>query len=166
MNSSSALLASRRSFSKKAAGHPYLKVRLDARTPAILSLRYLQEAIVIPVPHLTPMPNLPPYRLGLLERRSRVLWAIDLPQLLQFPSWAFKAQNYNTVLVRVGGVAAGLVVPEIEGMVRLSNEKLSPLPATVSPEIAPYARGCVGHPEELWVLDVSAILHSPLLHDI
>lgn len=161
----SSLLASRNPFSKKTAGQPYLRVRLDPQTLAIFSLRYLQEVVVIPVQNLTPMPNLPPCLLGLINRRSRVLWAIDLPQLLRFPSSAFKAQQYNTVIVRVGGITAGFVVPAIEGMVRLTNERLDPLPSTATLDLSSYVRGCVRQdPEPLWVLDVAAILQSPLLH--
>jgi positive phototaxis protein PixI len=158
----SSLLATRQRHSQKTAGQPYLRVRLDRQTLAILSLRYLQEVVVIPVHNLTPMPNLPPCLLGLINRRSRVLWAIDLPQLWQLPSSAFKAQQYNTAIVRVGGMTAGLVVPQIEGMVRLTNEKLSPPPANLSA----YVRGCVGQdPDRLWVLDVAALLQSSLLHN-
>ncbi|MGB3239717.1 MAG: chemotaxis protein CheW [Geitlerinemataceae cyanobacterium] len=161
-----ALLASGNSHSKKTAGQPYLRVRLNPQTLAIFSLRHLQEAVVIPVQKLTPMPNLPPVLLGLINRRSRVLWAIDLPQLLQFPSSAFKAQQYNTVIVRVGGITAGLVVPEIEGMVRLTNERLEPLPSTANIQLSSYVRGCVRQNlEPLWVLDVAAILQSSLLQN-
>jgi positive phototaxis protein PixI len=161
----SSLLSSRHPFSKKNAGQPYLRVRLDPQTLAILSLRYLQEVVVIPVQNLTPLPNLPPCLLGVINRRSRVLWAIDLPQLLQFPSSAFKAQQYNIVIVRVGGITAGFVVPAIEGMVRLTNERLEPPPSAANIDLSSYVRGCVGQDSgRLWVLDVAAILQSSLLH--
>lgn len=159
------LLASSHPLSKKNAGQPYLRVRLDPQTLAILSLRYLQEVVVIPVQHLTPMPNLPPSLLGLINRRSRVFWAIDLPHLLQFPSSAFKAQQYNTVIVRAGGTTAGFIVPGVEGMVRLSNEKLEPPPANrAGIDLSSYVRGCVRYESDrLWVLDVAAILQSSRL---
>jgi positive phototaxis protein PixI len=158
------LVAPRNPFSKKTSGQPYLRVRLDPQTLAIVSLRYLQEVVVIPVQHLTPMPNLPPCLLGLINRRSRVLWAIDLPQLLQFPSSAFKAQQYNIVIVRVGGMTAGFIVPEIEGMVRLTNERLEPPPSKAGIDLSSYVRGCVGQDSDrLWVLDVAAILQSSQL---
>lgn len=158
------LLASHHPFSKKTAGQPYLRVRLDPQTLAILSLRYLQEVVVFPVQHLTPMPNLPPCLLGLINRRSRVFWAIDLPSLLQFPSLAFKAQQYNTVIVRAGEMTAGLIVPAVEGMVRLTNERLEPPPGNAALDLSSYVRGCVRHESDrLWVLDVAGILQSSRL---
>jgi positive phototaxis protein PixI len=143
---------------------PYLRVRLDRQNGAILSMRYLQEVLVVPVQRLTPMPNVPSCMLGLLNRRSRVLWAIDLARLLQLSSSGMPLQQYNIIVVQVGSRRMGLVVQKIEGIVRLSSDRIQSPIGNISPALVPYVRGCMLD-QAIWLLlDVPAIAHSPVFH--
>jgi positive phototaxis protein PixI len=143
----------------------YLRVRLDSQNMAILSMRYLQEVLVVPVQRLTPMPNVPACMVGLIERRSRVLWVIDLVRLLKLPSAPHQSQQYNIVVIQVGTKVMGLVLHKIEGIVRLSSDRIGSPLQTVSMGLVPYLRGCVLHEQQTWLLlDVPAIASSPVLH--
>ena len=59
----------------------YLKFTLGLQA-ALLPTQQVQEAITIPTARITPMPNMPPALLGLINRRSQVLWVTDLALLL------------------------------------------------------------------------------------
>lgn len=145
-------------------GDPYLRVRLDRQNIAILSMRYLQEILVVPVQRLTPMPNMPACTLGLINRRSRVVWAIDLACLLQMQSSGTQSQQYNIALVQAGNISVGLVVQNVEGIVRVCSDRIQSPVGTVSAGLVPYLRGCILQEQDIWLLlDVPAIAHSPIL---
>ncbi len=151
----------------QSAGDAYLKFRLDPQTPAVFSMRSVQEAIVLPTRRLTPIPNVPPAMMGLMNRRSRVIWVVDLAQLLAISSLDANAQQHSIILVQVGAVPLGLAVQQVEGMVRLeSNQIQSPI-GQISTALVPYLRGCalqqLQKPEMLLVLDPEAIVQAPVL---
>jgi positive phototaxis protein PixI len=145
-------------------GEPLLRVRLDRQNVAILPLHYLQEVAVVPLQRLTPIPNVHSCMLGLINRRSRVIWAIDLAQMLCLQSSTIKMRQYNIVIVQVGNKPLGLAVQNVESIVRLPPSRIKSPPATVSADLVPYLRGYVLEEEHPWlVLDVPAIANSPML---
>ncbi|MBD2101692.1 chemotaxis protein CheW [Leptolyngbya sp. FACHB-261] len=148
--------------SQRALGESYLKFQLAPNTPAVLRMEQVQEALVIPVQRLTPMPNMPPCVLGLLNRRSRVLWAVDLAQLLQLPPLE-TYQRYSVVIVHAGQTPLGLLVQEVKGVARFSTDCIQPLRSATA-HLEMYSRGYISQPtEEILVLDAEPIIHSPLL---
>jgi positive phototaxis protein PixI len=152
------------SIQLRAIGDPYLKLQLTPLRAAVLPMEQAQEAIAVPVNRVTPMPNMPACVLGLLNQKSRVLWVIDLAQLLGLQTQVLTLQQYNIAIIRIGKKPLGLVVPEIKGIVRFVNETtISPI-GEIEPELTPYLRGCFTQDQEtLWVLDPEAIIHSPIL---
>lgn len=161
--------------SQKKLGEPYLKIKLERKTFALLPMKYAQEVLVIPVSRLSPIPNMPSCVLGLLNQRSRVFWTIDLPQLLQLPPLdrdasgnalrAYRSQ-YNLVIIQVGNLPLGLAVLEIQGTIRLSSEEIQSPLGTVLPGLIPYLQGCVLQEKEiLLVLDAKAIFSASNLQE-
>ena len=153
--------------SAQSVGESYLKFRLNAQTPAVFSMRSVQEAIVLPSRRLTPMPNVPPALMGLMNRRGRVIWVVDLAQLLEFPGLDFNAQQHSIILIQVGAIPLGLAVQQVEGMVRLEASQIQSPVGQVSTALVPYLRGCALQqsqtPEILLVLDLEAIVQAPVL---
>ncbi|MBW4467703.1 MAG: chemotaxis protein CheW [Pegethrix bostrychoides GSE-TBD4-15B] len=151
----------------QSAGDAYLKFRLNAQTPAVFSMRSVQEAMVLPTRRLTPMPNLPPAMMGLMNRRSRVIWVVDLGQLLELSTLDFNAQQHSIILIQVGAVPLGLAVQQVEGMVRLDSSQIQSPIGQVSKALVPYLRGCALQPAEkpemLLILDTEAIIQAPVL---
>jgi positive phototaxis protein PixI len=145
-------------------GDPYLKLQLTSQRAAVLPMEQAQEAIAVPASRVTPMPNMPACVLGLLNQKSRVLWVIDLAQLLGLQTQVLTMQQYNIAIVRIGKKPLGLVVPEIKGIVRFVNETMISPIGEVEPELTPYLRGCFSEDQEmLWALDPEAIINSPIL---
>ncbi|MDY6937680.1 MAG: chemotaxis protein CheW [Cyanobacteriota bacterium] len=164
MNSSA--LTSVNQPTQKAAGDPYLKIRLTPQVSALLPMPYLQEVLTVPVGRIAPMPGMSPCVLGLLNRRSRVLWTIDLARLLGIESTATKTGQYSLVIARVGSMPLGMVVGAVEGIARASRDRLESPHGSVSAGLVPYLRGCVLLASEVsLVLDVGAIVRSPALQN-
>jgi positive phototaxis protein PixI len=149
---------------KKNLGDSYLKFQFGEQTPAVLPMSRAQEVIILPVGRLTPMPNMPPYITGLVNRRSRVLWMIDLAQMLGLPGVEANVQHYNIVIISNGSATFGLIVQTVEGVLRLMPESIQSPFGQVSVGLVPYLRGCVLQEKEiLLVLDAEAICRSPFL---
>lgn len=146
----------------KNLGDSYLKFQFGQQTPAVLSMRQAQEVVVVPVERLTPIPNMPAYVMGLLNRRSRVLWMIDLARMLGEPGVEINVQHYNIIIISDGKASFGVIVQAVEGVVRLTQESIQPPIGQVDLSLLPYLRGCVLQEQEiLLVLDAEALLHSP-----
>lgn len=141
----------------------YLSFYLNQQTPALLLMKYAQEVIVVPTARLSPMPNMPDCVLGLLNRRSRVLWVINLAQLLNLPVADTIAQQYQIIIIHVGQVKLGLVVQSIKGVTHFPHQS-SQAPTEIFSNLAPYLNGCIPQGDEmLIVLDAEKIANSPNL---
>jgi twitching motility protein PilI len=49
----------------------YLRLHLTATTQGVIPTNQLQEVVIIESDRLTPIPNMPPWIMGLLNQRSR-----------------------------------------------------------------------------------------------
>ncbi len=166
MNSSALAHLTKPKTNKKNLGDAYLKFQFGKHSPAVLSMSQAQEVFVLPVGRLTAMPNMPSYVMGLLNRRSKVLWVIDLAKMLGLPGIETNVQHYNSVIINSGSLSLGVIVQAVEGVVRLTPESIQPPLGQVSSGLVPYLRGCVLLDTEiLLVLDAETIMRSPLLHN-
>ncbi|MEM7725268.1 MAG: chemotaxis protein CheW [Cyanobacteria bacterium P01_A01_bin.45] len=146
-------------------GDGYLKFKLNRQTSAILSMKNTQEAIVVPVESITSMPNMPPCILGLMNWRSRIVWTVDLPEMLNLESLDTRLRQYNVVIVRFDSIILGLVVQEILGTSRFVQDEIRSPVGQVASSLVPYLRGCVVQEKEvLLLLDAQGIIQSSLLH--
>jgi twitching motility protein PilI len=122
------------------------------------------EAVTLPATSLTPMPNMPPAMLGLINRRSQVVWVADLALLLGIPVAYPNSQQYNLVLLQVDQVLVGLRVHEISSIFSLPPARICPVPPHISSGLVPFLRGCFLEGNEvLLVLSGEAILKAPAL---
>ena len=140
-------------------GDIYVKVQLDSYTSAILSMDYVQEVLIVPISRISPMPNMPHCILGLLNRRNRVLWVIDLAQVLNL-SLDTNAQQYHIVIILVNQVSLALVVQEVKGVIRLTPDCVQSSIEQACSDITDYIYGwAVQAQESLMVLNAEAIAH-------
>ncbi|NEO97459.1 MAG: purine-binding chemotaxis protein CheW [Symploca sp. SIO2E9] len=164
MNTSALALIPNKSQDKKNQGDSYLKFKFGQQTAAVLSMSRAQEFVILPPERLTPMPNMPAYVMGLLNRRSRVFWVIDLARMLGLLPLETNLQQYNIIIIRNDSTSLGLIVQAVEGVVRLSSESIQSPLGQVSSGLVPYLSGCILQEQEiLLALDAEAIIRSPLL---
>jgi positive phototaxis protein PixI len=143
----------------------YLEFQLGANNAVALSMACAQEVLTVRSQQVTPMPLMPACILGLINRRSRVSWVVDLSLMLGYSPIDTNAQQYTIIQIQSEGIPLSLAVQQVKGVIRLANERIqSPLgEETPTPELAPYLRGYLPHPEGiLTVLDAAALVRSPL----
>ena len=145
----------------------YLKFYIDAYTPALLSMKNIQEAVVLSSGLLTTMPNMPSYILGLTNRRSRVMWVVDISQMVGLPKITFIPPKLDILVIKVGSFLSALAIHKIEGTIRVDSSEINAAPSHISPALIPYLEGCVLKSKTIFlVLDAEAIAQSSLLHKL
>ena len=145
---------------RQVVGDAYLKFQLAPRVPAVIAARSVEEATVLPVSDVTAIPNMPPCMLGLVNRRNRVIWIANLVRLLGMPVLDRPRAQYSMVIVKAGS-SLGLMVENIEGIVHLAADTLSPPPPQVNPILVPYLKACAVQDDQIvLVLDAEAVLQS------
>ena len=145
-------------------GDAYLKLQLDREILAVVLLEHIQEVLVMQVEQITFMPSMPEYVLGLMNRRNKILWVIDLPQMLGMKPLAQNLQQHHIAVIRLENILLGVAIRQVRGVTRLTVEEIkSPLKNLVS-NLIPYTKGSVvEQSENLLVLDTSAIINTPNL---
>lgn len=162
MNNSQSTLANLSPPNK--VGDGYLKFLLNQQSAAILAMNYTQEAVILPVESITAMPNMASCVLGLMNWRSRIIWAIDLSKMLNLESLDNRLHQYNVIVIKVESMLLGLVVREIKGIAKFMPDEISSPIGQVASSLVPYLRGCVFQQEEVFlVLDAQAIVNSSVL---
>lgn len=145
-------------------GDIYVRFQIDVHTPAILSMELVQEVLIIPVARITLMPNMPECILGLLNRRNRVLWVIDLAQMLNLQPVDANAQQYHVIIIRVEQVSLALIVQEVKGVTRFTPDCIQSTVELDASNITPYINGYILQQQEtLLVMNAEAIRHSSIL---
>jgi positive phototaxis protein PixI len=143
--------------------HSHLKFTIGSHT-ALLPTHQVLEAITLPMSSVTPMPNMPPAMLGLVNRRSQVIWVTDLALLLGIPVTYPNSQHYHLILLQIHQVLVALRVQEINSIVSLPPEQVSPVPAHMSADLGSFLRGCWLQDNEVrLVLNAEAIVRAPAL---
>ncbi len=129
-----------------------------------LDTETVQEVLVIPSHRLTVMPNMASPVMGLLNHRSRVIWVVDLPQLLGLAPLNPRSPERHLAILQAGGISLGLAIAEVKGIIRFSPEDIaSPLEHHLPAEMTPYLQGCVRQEaatptqRPLLILDAEAI---------
>jgi positive phototaxis protein PixI len=147
-------------------GDGYLKFQLNRHTSAVLPMKQTQEAIVVPVEAITSMPNMPACILGLMNWRSRIVWAVNLPKMLNLEYLDGRLRQYNVIIIRVDSIVLGLVVQEIQGTTKFMPDDIRSPVGQVASSLIPYLRGCVVQKKQiLLVLDAQAIVQSSILRN-
>ncbi|MGL5882321.1 chemotaxis protein CheW [Synechococcus elongatus] len=133
-------------------------------TIAVIPTVEAQEVVMVTHQQLTLMPNMPGTILGLLNHRNRVIWVIDLPQLLGLPMLMLDLRQYAVVVIQVAGQLLGLAIQQIEGLSRLNPSDIQSPVGSVDASLVPFLRGCYLQDQELLlVLDAAAIAHAKSL---
>jgi positive phototaxis protein PixI len=141
-------------------GDTFLRLQIDrVGTTIAIPLEYIEETKTLNGDQISPMPNLPPYMLGLIATKGQVFWAISLSHLWNLePDWQNR-QQYEVAVVRLSEETdtenwVGLIVPKIRGTLRVpAMEAIDPaLPCPIPSDQLQGMISQDGNP--LWVIDV------------
>ena len=125
---------------KSREGELYLRFYATSNQEFALSATGIREVISAPIDRITPIPNTSHLLLGTLNLRGRIIWVVDLGQLLG------EATALNTTRPEISVIAVenqdtvmGLAVNQILGMDWLNVSEVQT--STNVPEMGAFERG-------------------------
>lgn len=143
----------------------YLKFVIDPQTIGLLESEFTQEVLTIKASHIIPVPNKPSCILGILSRRRRVYWAIDLAMLLGLQPLDQNIRLYEVILISAQELSLALVVPKIWGVVDIHSNHLEQNINSDPATLRPYFKGYINEKEEIsYLLKAESIMRSTILH--
>jgi positive phototaxis protein PixI len=150
--------------STRTTGEMFLRLQLDRQTTAVVPMLHTQEAIVLPAGRVSVVPNLPSPVMGLFNRRSSLLWLVDLPEILGLEPIDRHVQSYDIALLKVGHTPLAVAVRSIMGVIRFAKDEISSPIGSFNPAFTPYLNGWILRDQELvLVLDPEAIVNAKVL---
>jgi purine-binding chemotaxis protein CheW len=138
-----------------------LEFRL-AQEKYALEARYVRE--VCPLKSLTPLPGTPPFVLGIVNVRGRILPVLDLKKFFDLPERGL-TDLHRIILVQGNDLELGLLADVIVGLRTIPVDSLQPSLPTLTGIRAEYLKGVTA--ERLVVLDLASVLRDPkiIVHD-
>ncbi len=155
-------------------GEPYLRCQLTPQMSGLVSMEFVQESLLVPGKQITFIPNMSSFVMGLMTSRDRVFFLIDLPHLMGLSSPCPLLQTYQIIVLRISSLMSpttnpnqeirlGLVVPCVQGVMRVISEQIVPSQPDISSELTPYIQGSImdsGNP--LRILNLAAIVEQTM----
>jgi purine-binding chemotaxis protein CheW len=118
--------------------------------------RFVQE--VHPLRELTPLPCTPPFILGIVNVRGRIVPVLDLKKFFELPERGL-TDLHRTIIVKGHDLEIGLLADVISGINAVPAESLQPSLPTLTGIRADYLKGVTAG--RLVVLAVERILSDP-----
>jgi len=118
--------------------------------------RYVRE--VCPFKELTPLPCTPPFVLGIVNVRGRILPVFDLKKFFDLPETGI-TDLHRIILVRGNDLELGLLADVVVGVRSIPADSLQPSLPTLTGIRGDYLKGVTA--ERLVVLDLARILADP-----
>ncbi len=157
--------------SPKLQGDPYLRCELIPEVSVLLSMEYVQESLLVPGEKITPLPNMSPFVLGLMNSRDRVFCVLNLADLLGLSSPSTSAREYHMIVLRVSELMSqqstseqklllGMVFHQIQGVTRAMSEQMRSPQGNFPSSLTPYLGGeVISKGQHLPVLDLAKIVN-------
>lgn len=120
--------------------------------------RFVRE--VYPLRELTPVPGTPPFVLGLVNVRGRILAVVDVKRFFDLPEKGLTDLN-KVILLHTDGVEFGLLADAVLGVRRVALSDLQPGLPTLTGIREEYLRGIAR--DRTVVLDGMKLLTDPSL---
>ncbi len=155
----------------KASNMEYFQIALGVRKSKkdphkfisiIIPLLKVGEVLQIARGEICPIPGVSSELLGVINQRGRLLWILNLTELLHLhdPSTMIKPQQKLTIVVLTSGTKSiGCVVSKLQGTVILDNNNLQPIKDKYSYIIA---KTKLTTKSSLFLLNIDAIFKALL----
>lgn len=127
-----------------------------------IETRYIQE--VCAFKDLTPLPCTPPFLLGIVNVRGRIIPVLDLKRFFELPEKGIN-DLHRIILIRSDDLEFGVLADVIVGVRSIDGNALQTSLPTLAGIRDDYLLGVTS--ERLIVLDTNRILHDPriIVHD-
>ena len=121
-----------------------------------LEIRYVRE--VYPLKDLTPLPCTPPFVLGIVNVRGRILPVLDLKKFFELPEQGL-TDLHRIILLEGNGLELGLLADATVGVRSIPADSLQASLPTLTGIRSDYLKGVTA--EGLVLLDVAHVLADP-----
>lgn len=129
----------------------FLRFDLDSEVRVMLSIAQITEVLKIEFARIVPIPQMPPWVMGVYNWRGDILWIVDLGYLLGLDSWDRQVGfgNCNVVILSPNkaipqvedDIHLGLVVYRVEDLTECDLREIQPTQDKIAPKIANFASG-------------------------
>lgn len=110
-------------------GRPFVTFRLGAESFGI-ALHEVEE--IVELPPVTKVPDAPDYVLGVICLRDQIMPLVDLSEILSIEQGSAERKRDMVVLLSFGAAKIGVVVDEIQEILRIQDGQTLPPPQTLS----------------------------------
>lgn len=117
-------------------------------------------AATLPLADFTPLFCTPPFVLGIISVRGRIISIVDLRRFFELPAAGLSDLN-RVIVVGDGAMEFGVLADRVEGMHSIAVEELHPAPDTFTGMRGEFLAGVTA--ERLALLDIAKILTDPRL---
>jgi positive phototaxis protein PixI len=120
----------------------------------MLPLREISAVLKIPHGQIIPIPEMPPWVMGVYNWRGEIIWMVDLGHLIGLAHWyqqSVTSSNHEAIIIhpsnqpkatQTSGEMIGLIVSKVEDLESSDPQEIySPPASAVSQELAPFLRG-------------------------
>lgn len=147
---------------KLAPGDAYVKFQLTSDITALLSMKQVQESLIVEPGQVTPLPRMPESVMGIISSRDRVFCVFDLAQLLTLNSELIAPRQYQIIVLQTTDetpIYLGLAVANLQGIIRFHVEKIQSSTESFPAKITPFVSGGVQQVENILpILELEHIL--------
>lgn len=148
---------------KLTSGDAYLKLQLTSDVAALVSMTPVEESRIVAAEAISPLPNMPPAVIGMMNSRDRVFCIFDLAQLLGLSTQPKVIRQYQIAVLKTTGdsIYVGLSVMELQGIIRFGKEQIQTYHPAIHPNLIPFTTGVVAHLETpLAILNFERVLEQ------
>ena len=145
----------------------YFFVQLRQSIKVVLPLNSVKEVISLSYGEVCPIPGVAPALLGVVNQRGKLLWVLDLGDLLKIPPSVenLRSQADLTLLIlknRLNEQQVGCVVAALKGVVALDSTELQALDTqNFTPTLKSFSSAiAIVEQEAVAALDINAILNN------
>ena len=110
-------------------GNPFVTFRLGVESFGI-ALQEVEE--IVELPAVTKVPDAPDFVLGVICLRDQVMPLIDLAELLSIQQGEAPLKRDMVILLSLGTVRIGVIVDDIQEILRVQDDQILPPPQTLS----------------------------------
>jgi positive phototaxis protein PixI len=159
-------------FEKKVEMRQFIEFQIDDVTLAAFEAEVVLEVLSVKAKSVVPVPNMPSSVLGLMSRRGRVYWTIDLAMMLGLQPLNDAIEQFEVLILDVENLLLAVAVRKIKGKVTVDPTLVSTSMQSCPNTLKSYVKGCMTLPEReevrlpraIYVLKADAIARSGILH--
>jgi len=144
----------------EAADNDFLVVTFSIQD-SLIGIRSSEVEEIVRIPPITHVPNAPPYVLGIVNLRGRILTILDISNRLGLGVTA-AGDDSRILIVTVKGESMGVLVPQLSDVVEIGKDEIKPMSGSVLGASADHFLGLFEKDDRLIaLLDPEATLMAP-----